>query len=103
MTDTALLMTVDVVLAMPEAQYQVQLSLIQGTPAREVVRLALEAGLLPPGAEVDINPMEAPLGIFAEKVDDDYCCQNGDRVEVYRPLQQDPMELRRQRARQSSS
>ncbi|MGQ7844185.1 RnfH family protein [Granulosicoccus sp. 3-233] len=97
------LLRIEVILAMPLVQYRQVLDVPRGTRAREAVRLALEAGLLPPGAEPDISPMHAPLGVFAEKVDDDYCCQQGDRIEIYRPLLQDPKELRRQRARQSIS
>ncbi len=95
--------SVEVILAMPQLQYRLALAVPRGTNAREAVRLALEAGLLPVGANIDIDPLTAPLGIFAEKVEDDHCCQAGDRVEIYRPLIQDPMELRRQRARQSIS
>lgn len=94
---------IEVILAMPQVQYRLSLEVPAGTSAREAVRLSLEAGLLPPGADIDMEPLNAPLGVFAEKVDDDYCCQSGDRVEIYRPLQQDPKELRRQRARQSIS
>lgn len=96
-------MSIEVILAMPQLQYRLALDVPPGTGAREAVRLALEAGLLPLGAEIDIDPLTAPLGIFSEKVEDDHCCQAGDRVEIYRPLLQDPMELRRQRARQSIS
>ena len=97
------LLSIEVVLAMPQVQYRQVLNVPKGTCARDAVRLALDAGLIPPGGNVDINPMQAPLGVFSEKVDDDYHCLAGDRVEIYRPLLQDPMELRRQRARQSIS
>jgi putative ubiquitin-RnfH superfamily antitoxin RatB of RatAB toxin-antitoxin module len=63
---------------------------------------ALRAGLLPPDTRIDVDPAAAPLGVFGERVEDSYACQNGDRVEIYRPLQQDPMELRRKRARHST-
>jgi putative ubiquitin-RnfH superfamily antitoxin RatB of RatAB toxin-antitoxin module len=95
--------TVQVVLAMPEVQYQCELQVPAGTTARQAVLLALDAGLIAPTASIDINPSGAPLGIFSERVEDDHPCAHGDRVEIYRPLQQDPKELRRQRARQSSS
>ncbi len=96
-------LTVQVVLAMPETQYQCELEIPPGTTARQVVLMALQAGLVPATALIDITPASAALGVFSERVEDDYPCVQGDRVEIYRPLQQDPKELRRQRARQSSS
>lgn len=88
---------------MPEVQYQCELDLESGTTARQAVLMALDAGLVPVTAAIDITPENAVLGVFSERVEDDYPCQHGDRIEIYRPLQQDPKELRRQRARQSSS
>lgn len=49
-----------------------------------------------PGIEVN----EARLGIFSRKKSPDYILQNGDRIEIYRPLLADPKEVRRQRARE---
>lgn len=104
MSDTqATVLTVQVVLAMPDVQYQCELEIESGTTARQAVLMALDAGLVPATAVIDITPANAALGVFSERVEDDYPCQHGDRVEIYRPLQQDPRELRRQRARQSSS
>ena len=88
---------------MPDVQYQYELEVMPGTTARQAVLMALEAGLVPATASIDIVPANAELGVFSERVEDDYLCAHGDRVEIYRPLQQDPKELRRQRARQSSS
>lgn len=88
---------------MPEVQYQCELEIAPGTTARQAVLMALEAGLVPATAVLDIVPENAALGVFSERVEDDYLCSQGDRLEIYRPLQQDPKELRRQRARQSSS
>ena len=41
------------------------------------------------------------LGIFARRVTPQQVVQCGDRVELYRPLQLQPMEARRRRARKS--
>jgi uncharacterized protein len=78
---------------------RIELALTRPISAREAVMLAVERGLDLSG--FDINPEDAPLGVYAERVADDYVVQDGDRVEVYRPLQQDPMDLRRKRAQQS--
>ena len=93
-------MTIDiqVVLAMPDRQYRAELTVAVGTLAREAVKLALAADFASQGS-IDIDPLTAPLGVFSELVDDNYALNDGDRVEIYRPLQQDPKELRRQRAR----
>ena len=40
-----------------------------------------------------------PLGIFAKRVTKDTLLKSGDRIEIYRPLQNDPKEKRRQRAK----
>lgn len=64
--------------------------------ARQAVEQAKSAGLEYSPDEIDLD--NAPLGVFGERVSDDTLLSEGDRVEVYRPLMQDPMELRRQRA-----
>ncbi len=87
--------SIRVVLAFSEEQHQVLLQLPEGTTARQAVSYALDDGL-------DLNAVgdanEVPIGVFGEQVNDDYVLLNGDRVEIYRPLIQSPMELRRQRA-----
>lgn len=93
----------EVVLALPSVRFRRLLQVKPGCTVREAVHQAVKAGLLPPGVSVDVDPAVAPLGIYGEKVDDSHVCQPGDRVEIYRPLPQDPMQLRRQRARQSIS
>jgi putative ubiquitin-RnfH superfamily antitoxin RatB of RatAB toxin-antitoxin module len=40
----------------------------------------------------------AGVGVFAEAVTPDHPLAEGDRVEIYRPLQADPKETRRRRA-----
>ncbi|HLS17904.1 MAG TPA: RnfH family protein [Paenalcaligenes sp.] len=41
---------------------------------------------------------EAPCGVFGVQRDRDYRLNDGDQIEVYRPLVFDPMESRRRRA-----
>lgn len=43
-------------------------------------------------------PDQARLGIFSQRVSAGQLLQNGDRIELYRPLQLDPMDARRRRA-----
>ena len=47
------------------------------------------------------DPEHAPLGIFGKAVKDSHILREGDRVEIYRPLQADPKEARRKRAAQN--
>lgn len=48
-------------------------------------------------ARVSFDPRR--IGIFGEAVDPDTRLADGDRVEVYRPLELDPKEARRRRAK----
>jgi len=89
-------MKVTVVLALPARQQLVNLEVAAECSARDAVQMAIEQGLDITDADVDIAT--APLGVFGEHVTDDAVLQDGDRVEIYRPLQQDPKELRRRRA-----
>ncbi len=86
---------------MPDAQHVMQLYVDQPCTARQAVNLAIEAGLAIDGADIDIA--NAPLGVYGVKVSDATALKSGDRVEIYRPLKQDPMELRRQRAASEAS
>lgn len=90
---------VSVVLAMPNKQKVVELTVDEGCTAREALMLSLNSGI-----DLASNGLDAsvvPLGVFGERVADDWQLENGDRVEIYRELAQDPKELRRRRAEQS--
>jgi putative ubiquitin-RnfH superfamily antitoxin RatB of RatAB toxin-antitoxin module len=47
----------------------------------------------------DLPWASAPVGIFGELVDRAYVPEDGDRIEIYRPLEHDPRLTRRERAR----
>jgi putative ubiquitin-RnfH superfamily antitoxin RatB of RatAB toxin-antitoxin module len=85
---------ISVVLATPELQQVLEIQMVPSMTAREVVQLAIESGLDDQGLDVG----QLTLGIYGQRVADDYLPQPGDRIEIYRPLQQDPKELRRQQA-----
>ena len=92
-------MKVSVVMAFPTRQQVMALTVEGHCTAREAVSLAMQQGL---NVEYpDFNVDDAPLGVFGERVADDKKLEAGDRVEIYRPLAQDPMELRRRRASES--
>ena len=85
-----------VVLALPEHQLLIHLETGPACSARQAVLLAEQQGLKL--AEAGLAAVDVPIGIFGRQVKDDQILESGDRVEVYRPLQQDPKEWRRQRA-----
>ena len=78
-----------------EKQFLQSLRVPEGTTARRAV---LQSGLAAAFPEADLA---APLGIFGKAVKDSHILREGDRVEIYRPLQADPKEARRKRAAQN--
>ncbi|MDG1463017.1 MAG: RnfH family protein [Gammaproteobacteria bacterium] len=87
------LINVDVAYALPEKQQVEHLQLHIGVTARD----ALKQSKLPQTfSEIDIA--HCALGIFGKQVKDDYVLKSGDRLEIYRPLINDPRETRRRLA-----
>ena len=84
---------VEVVLAMPGRQELVTLEVAEGTTLAAAITLSGLPELFGGGA-VDL----ANVGIFGRKTNPEQVLQEGDRVEIYRPLIADPKEVRRQRA-----
>lgn len=87
---------IEVVYARPDRAIRVRLQLPAGSTARE----AFEASGLP-GRVPELRDTEPDLGVFAHPVQPGHRLRDGDRLEVYRPLQIDPKDARRQRAAQS--
>jgi len=83
---------VTVVYAQADRQWNVSLVLAPGaTVADAIAASGLAARLGPPGGA-------APdAGIFHRRCPPDTVLRDGDRVEIYRPLQIDPKEARHQR------
>ncbi|MFF7710757.1 RnfH family protein [Pseudomonas sp. NPDC007930] len=88
-------LAVEVVHAGVAEQVLLALQVPPGTTALQAVELAGLAGRFP---ELDLAT--APMGIFGKLIKQpaEQVLEAGDRVEVYRPLLADPMEVRRQRA-----
>lgn len=89
------LLSVEIVMALPEQQIVQYHTVDASTTARGVL---LHSGLMEQFPTVFAG--EWCLGIFGKKLDDPdkYVMCDGDRVEVYRPLLMDPQAARRQRA-----
>lgn len=88
------MISVTVALALPDRQEVVALRLEDGSTVGEALARADSGGRFP---EVDLAT--APVGIWSRPCERSTPLRDGDRVEVYRPLQADPKEMRRQRAR----
>ena len=92
---------IEVVLALPHRQQVIALDVPEGCTAREAVHRAVAAGLDATDApEVDLE--DGAVGIFGERVDGTRVLVVGERVELYRPLRQDPRERRRRRAAETA-
>ena len=93
MADADAGIAVEVVYALPERHWRVALRVPAGSSVEEAIeRSGLRTTL--PQLLVD----DAHVGIFSRPVTLSTTLRDGDRVEIYRPLQCDPKEVRRQRA-----
>ncbi len=84
---------VEVAYALAEKQTILTLDVPAGTTALEAAQRSGITGKFP-----DIDLENAKLGIFATVVSPKQVLQEGDRVEIYRPLIADPKEVRKARA-----
>ena len=84
---------IEVAYATPDKQIIVECRIEPGTTPREAVRASgIDRHF--PGLDLE----KADLGVFGKVIADDYQLEEGDRIEIYRPLIADPKEIRRQRA-----
>ncbi|GLR10410.1 RnfH family protein [Mixta theicola] len=89
--------TVEVVYALPEKQYLRQVKVAEGSSVEQVIQAS---GLLELRHDIDLT--QNKIGIYSRPVKLQDEVNDGDRVEIYRPLIADPKELRRQRAERSA-
>lgn len=87
------LLSIEVVYALPERQRLLVVRVPEGTTVREAVALSGIGDEFP-----DLDTAACPLGIFGAQVPDEHVLAGGDRVEIYRPLINDPRETRRRLA-----
>ncbi|UYU31102.1 RnfH family protein [Siccibacter colletis] len=88
---------VEVVYALPEKQYLRKVTLSEGATLEDAI---VASGLLELRPDIDLKKNKVGIYSRAAKLRD--TVQDGDRVEIYRPLIADPKELRRQRAERSA-
>jgi putative ubiquitin-RnfH superfamily antitoxin RatB of RatAB toxin-antitoxin module len=96
MADTGAMIRVEVVYAQPQRAIVKSLSLPQGAKVEDALLEAAKDVQL-----MSIDLMRAALGIHGQVVRCDQVLRDGDRVEIYRPLLEDPKAARRKRARRS--
>ena len=84
----------EVAYARPDRQFVLSVPLREGATARDAL---LASGLLESCVEID--PRTAVFGVFGQVVPGEHRLQDGDRVEIYRPLRVDPRAARRARVK----
>ncbi|MDX1492062.1 MAG: RnfH family protein [Pseudohongiellaceae bacterium] len=96
--------SVEVAYALPDRQEIIALEVEQGVTALEAVE---RSGIQAKFEQIDLATDS--MGIFSRRLDgkssplpQDYVLKAGDRVEIYRPLQIDPMQSRLLRAARST-
>ncbi len=83
---------IEVVYALRDEQALIALELEDGATARQAVERSGLVTRFP-----DIDPARMRVGIFGRAMEADTVLRDGDRVEIYRPLEADPKEARRAR------
>jgi putative ubiquitin-RnfH superfamily antitoxin RatB of RatAB toxin-antitoxin module len=84
---------IEIAYATPRKQLIIEHEVEAGSEARAALR---DCGIDQHFPEIDLESCD--IGIFGKAVADDYQLNDGDRIEIYRPLIADPKEIRRQRA-----
>ena len=86
---------IEVAYATPEKQVILECQIDPSTTPRGALR---QSGIDQHFPEIDLENCD--IGVFGKVIAADYELQDGDRIEIYRPLIADPKEIRRQRAAQ---
>lgn len=91
----AKLIKLEVVYALPNEQTLLAFSAPQDISIKEAIKIS---GILKQHPDIDLANQQ--VGIFSKRIlnIDDHALEDGDRIEIYRPLQVDPKEARRRRA-----
>ncbi len=86
-------MQVEIVVAQPDRQVLERLEIEEGATVGDVIRRSRIARHFP---GIDLGSLQT--GVWGRPVDRDHRVVEGDRVELYRPLEIDPKEARRLKA-----
>ncbi len=86
---------VEVAYALPEKQVIRTVNVDEGTTIGAAI---VQSGIMMNFPELDLKLEDAKVGIFGKAAAMTTVLNDGDRVEIYRPLIADPKEVRRKRA-----
>ncbi|MDV6344343.1 RnfH family protein [Nitrosomonas sp. Is37] len=86
---------VEVAYALPQCQFLKRFHVPSGTTIEQAITLS---GIREIFTEIDLEKQK--MGIFSKLTQPGTILQNGDRVEIYRPLLLDPKEKRRIRLKE---
>ncbi|MBP6122575.1 MULTISPECIES: RnfH family protein [Providencia] len=89
-------LNVEVTYALPEKQFLLPVKVAEGATIEDAI---IASGILSLRADIDLKKNK--VGIYSRPAKLTDALQDGDRVEIYRPLIADPKELRRKRAEKS--
>ncbi|HHE6469937.1 TPA: RnfH family protein [Providencia rettgeri] len=89
-------LNIEVTYALPEKQFLLSVKVKEGTTIEDAI---LASGILALRDDIDLKKNK--IGIYSRPAKLTDLVQDGDRVEIYRPLIADPKELRRKRAEKS--
>ena len=87
------MISAEVVYAAVDRQALLSISVPTGTTVRQALLVAEVTSAFP-----ELDFAHCPVGIFGKVVDGGRVLEEGERIEIYRPLLADPMEVRRLRA-----
>lgn len=87
---------IEVTYALPEKQFLLPVKVEEGCTIEEAI---IASGILALRDDIDLKKNK--VGIYSRPAKLADVVQEGDRIEIYRPLIADPKELRRQRAEKS--
>ena len=85
--------TVEVAYALPTQQSLLTVTVLPGSTVMQVIE---QSGILQQYPDIDLNQQK--IGVWSRPVKPEEQVNEGDRIEIYRPLIADPKDLRRRRA-----
>lgn len=86
---------IQIVYALPENPTIIDFQVASGTDVQNAI---LDSKIL---ETCQINLANHKIGIYGNLIELNHCLKDGDRIEIYRSLINDPKEIRRQRANSS--
>ncbi len=88
---------IEIAYALPERYYLKSFRVDEGSTIQTAI---LQSGILKQFTDIDLR--ENKVGIFSRPAKLSDILNDGDRIEIYRPLLADPKEIRRKRAEQQA-